>query len=121
MTPEEKQKADAWMLLQDGDVVRKRIMDTMHDVFDRPEVMRWISGKMVDAEGNHISTPLKSYFEKQLERNLRMILADGVQKEVAQILRPMIEAAMRDYAEQVSNDLKELKKLKSKGPIHARR
>jgi len=121
MTPEEQQKADAWMLLQDGDVVRKRIMDTMHDVFDRPEVMRWISGKMVDAEGNHMSTPLKSYFEKQLERNLRLILADGVGNEVARLLKPMVQQAVQDYAEQVDKSLKELRRMKSKGPIHARR
>ncbi len=36
MTPEEKQKADAWMTLQDRDVVEKRITQVMTDLFQHP-------------------------------------------------------------------------------------
>ncbi len=121
MTPEEKQKADAWMLLKDSDAVRTRIMDTMQDVFNRPEVMRWLASKMVEAEANAMNSPLKAYFEKQLERNLRLILADGVGNEVSRLLYPMVDEAVKRHAEQVSKDLAELKKLKSKGPIHGKR
>ncbi len=121
MTPEEKQKADAWMLLKDGDAVRTRIMDTMQDVFNRPEVMRWLASKMVEAETNAMNTPFKAYFERQLERNLRMILAEGVSNEVRRLMQPMIDDAVKRHAEQISKDLAELKKFKSKGPIHGKR
>lgn len=120
MTPEEKQKADAWLLLKDGDAVRTRIMDTMQDVFNRPDVMRWLASKMIEAELSPMNSPLKSYFERQLERNLRMILADGVGNEVQRLMQPMIDEAVKRHAEQVSKDLAELKKLKSKGPIGRR-
>ena len=122
MTPEEKQKADAWMLLKDGDVVTDRIHQTIAGVFERVEVATWVAGKLVDAELRGMRTPLKAYFEKQLERNLRMVLADGVTDEkLALIMYPMIDEAVKRHAEQVSKDLAELKKLKSKGPIHGKR
>lgn len=121
MTPEEQQKADAWMLLQHAPVVEKRIMDTMQSVFDRPEVMSWLARQMVEAEGKTMRTPLKAYFEQQLERNLRLILAEGVGNEVARLMQPMLDETVKRHAEQVSKDLAELKKLKSKGPLHARR
>ena len=121
MTPEEKQKADAWMLLQSSDVVHKRILDTMQTTFDRPEVMSWLAGKMVEAEVNTMRTPLKTYFEQQLERNLRMILAEGVHDRLMDIMRPMVEAEVQLYAEQTSKQLAEIKKLKSKGPIYGKR
>lgn len=121
MTPEEQQKADAWVLLQDSDVVRKRILDVMQGVFEQPEPMRWIARKMVDAEIDRGHAPLRQYFEGQLERNLRMILAEGVQDRLAEIVAPMIDAAVKRHVEQVSKDLAELKKLKSKGPIHGKR
>jgi hypothetical protein len=122
MTPEEKQKADAWMLLKDGDAVTDRIHGVMAAVFERPEVCSWVAGKMVSAETHTMHTPLKTYFEKQLERNLRMVLAEGVTDEkLALIMYPMIDEAVKRHAEQVSKDLAELKKLKSKGPIHGKR
>lgn len=121
MTPEEKQKADAWMLLKDGDAVRTRILDVVQAAFEQREVMSWMAGKMVDAEKNSLRTPLKHYFEGQLERNLRMILADGVGNEVSRLLYPMVDEAVKRHAEQVSKDLAELKKLKSKGPIYGKR
>jgi hypothetical protein len=120
MTPEEKQKADAWMLLKDGDVVTDRIHAAMAAVFDRPEVCSWVSGKLVDAELKTMRTPLKHYFEDQLQRNLRLILADGVGSEVQRLLGPMVDEAVKRHAEQVSKDLAELKKLRSKGPIGRR-
>lgn len=120
MTPEEKQKADAWVTLQDKDVVHRRILDTMQTTFDRPEVMSWLASKMVEAEVNTMRTPLKAYFEKQLERNLRLILADGIGNEMSRLLYPMVDEAVKRHAEQVSKDLAELKKLKSKGPIGRR-
>lgn len=121
MTPEEKQKADAWMLLKDGDVVADRIHKAMAAVFDRPEVCSWVSGKLVQSEMSTMRTPLKTYFEQQLERNLRLILADGVGNEVQRLMQPMLDEAVKRHAEQVSKDLAELKKLKSKGPVHGKR
>ncbi len=121
MTPEDKQKADAWMTLQTGDVVTDRIMKVMQDVFNRPEVMSWLARQMVEAESKTMRSPLKAYFEDQLQRNLRLILAEGVGNEVSRLLYPMVDEAVKRHAEQVSKDLAELKKLKSKGPIHARR
>ena len=120
MTPEEKQKADAWMLLKDGDVVTDRIHQTIAGVFERVEVATWVAGKLVDAELRGMRTPLKAYFEKQLERNLRLILAEGVGNEVRRLMEPMLDEAVKRHAEQVSKDLAELKKLKSKGPIGRR-
>lgn len=121
MTPEEQQRADAWMLLQDKDAVSKRIMDVMQMVFASPEIMRWIAAKMVDAEKNSINTPLKHYFEGQLERNLRMILAEGVTDRLVEIVTPMVDKAVKDHVFRVSAELKELRNLKSKGPIHGKR
>lgn len=120
MTPEEQQKADAWMLLQDKDAVSKRIMDVMQMAFTSPEIMRWLARKLVESEKSMHSPPLKHYFEGQLERNLRMILAEGVQDRLAEIVAPMIDAAVKRHAEQVSKELSDLKKLKSKGPIGRR-
>lgn len=120
MTPEEQQKADAWMLLQTSDVVQKRILDVMQTAFSQPEVMRWLARKLVEAEKNLGAAPLKMYFEGQLERNLRMILANGVGSEVQRLMQPMLDEAVARHAEQVSKDLAELKKLKSKGPIGRR-
>lgn len=121
MTPEDKQKADAWMTLQGKDVVTNRIVDVMQNTFSSPEVMRWMATKMIDAETRSMAAPLKMYFEKQLERNLRLILADGVGNEVARLMQPMVDEAVARHADRVSKELAELKKLKSKGPIHARR
>lgn len=121
MTPEEQQKADAWMLLQDKDAVSKRIMDVMQMAFASPEIMRWMARKLVEAEKGAHNTPLKHYFEGQLERNLRMILAEGVTDTLVEVMHPMIDEAVKRHAEQVSKDLAELKKLKSKGPIHGKR
>jgi hypothetical protein len=120
MTPEEKQKADAWMLLKDGDAVTDRIHHTMAAVFERAEVCSWLTGKLVQAETDTMRTPLKTYFERQLERNLRLILAEGVGNEVRRLMEPMLDEAVKRHAEQVSKDLAELKKLKSKGPIGRR-
>lgn len=121
MTPEEKQKADAWMLLKDADAVEKRIHQIMAAVFERPEVMSWMAGLMVDAESKTMRSPLRTYFEKQLERNLRLILADGVGNEVSRLLYPMVDEAVKRHADRVSKELAELKKLRSKGPIHGKR
>ncbi len=121
MTPEEKQKADAWMTLQDRDAVEKRITQVMTDLFQHPEAARWMLVRLISADENSINQPLKSYFEDQLQRNLRLILADGVGNEVARLLKPMVQQAVQDYAEQVDKSLKELRRMKSKGPIHARR
>lgn len=121
MTPEEQQKADAWMLLKDKDVVHTRILDTMQLAFEKPEIMRWIADKMVEAEKDMYVQPLKQYFERQLERNLRMILADGVGNEVQRLMQPMVDEAVARHADRVSKELAELKKLKSKGPIHGKR
>jgi len=121
MTPEEQQKADAWMTLQDMNVVEKRILDVLQSTFSRPEVMNWMAREMVAAEDRTMRTPLKGYFEDQLQRNLRMILAGGVGSEVARLMHPMLEDAVARHVGQVSKDLAELKKLKSKGPIHGKR
>ncbi len=121
MTPEEKQKADAWVLLQGKSVVDDRIVEVMKDVFNRPEVMSWMAGQMVSAETHTMRTPLKTYFEQQLERNLRLILADGMEERIERVLRPMVREAVNRHTEQVSKDLAELKKLRSKGPIHGKR
>jgi hypothetical protein len=121
MTPEEKQKADAWMTLQSGDVVHRRICDSVTALFTDAQAARWMSNHLVVAESRTGSAPLKHYFERQLERNLRLILAEGVQREVAEILKPMIAAAVQEHAEQVDKQLAEMKRLKSKGPIHGRR
>ncbi len=77
--------------------------------------------QLIEADEKSINQPLKSYFEDQLQRNLRLILADGVGNEVARLLKPMVQQAVQDYAEQVDKSLKELRRMKSKGPIHARR
>lgn len=121
MTPEEQQKADAWMLLKDGNLVTERILNTMQAILGKPEIGRWLSQRLIDADKQSVTPPLKMYFEQQLERNLRMILAEGVQDRLAEIVRPLIDEAVKRNVEQVSKDLAELKKLKSKGPIHARR
>jgi hypothetical protein len=121
MTPEEKQKADAWMTLQDRDAVEKRIGKVFVEMFQDRDAGRWVIRKLIEADENSINQPLKSYFESQLQRNLRMILADGVGNEVARLLKPMVQQAVQDYAEQVDKSLKELRRMKSKGPIHARR
>lgn len=121
MTPEEKQKADAWFTLQGKDVVHQRILDTFTTIFQSPEAARWVITRLLAAEQESYSKPLKAYFEQQLERNLRLILADGVGNEVARLMQPMLDEAVKRHAEQVSKDLAELKKLKSKGPIHGKR
>lgn len=121
MTPEEKQKADAWMLLKDGNLVTDRILNTVQAILSKPEIGRWMSMRLIDAEKTGGYAPLKMYFEAQLERNLRLILAEGVQTRLEEIVRPMIDEAVKRNVEQVSKDLAEIKKLKSKGPIHGRR
>lgn len=121
MTPEEQQKADAWVLLQHAPVVEKRIMDVMQSTFSRPEVMSWMAGKMVDADKVALAAPLKRYFEQQLQRNLRLILAEGVGNEVSRLLHPMVDEAVARHADRVSKQLAELKKLKSKGPVYGKR
>lgn len=108
------------MLLQTSDVVHKRILDTMQTAFTSPEIMRWLARKLVEAEKSMHSPPLKGYFEGQLERNLRMILAEGVQDRLEEIVRPMIYQAVQAHMDTVSKQLHELKKLKSKGPIGRR-
>lgn len=75
MTPEEQKKADAWLLLHDKDVVTRRIGNVIVEAFKDPETAVWFLNKLVVAERRSLTTPLKSYFEGQLERNLRMILA----------------------------------------------
>lgn len=122
MTPEEQQKADAWMTLQTSDVVTQRVGQIVAGFFERPEAAVWMSGKLVDAEkaGAMLRAPLKLYFESQLERNLRLILAEGVGNEVARLMQPMLDETVKRHAEQVSKDLAELKKLKSKGPLGRR-
>ena len=121
MTPEEKQKADAWMTLQDRDVVEQRVAKVFIDFFQDPQGVKWILDKLIAGDKKTIHAPLRMYFEGQLERNLRLILADGVGNEVARLLKPMVQQAVQDYAEQVDKSLKELRRMKSKGPIHARR
>jgi glutamyl-tRNA reductase len=121
MTPEEKQKADAWMTLQTGDVVTDRIQRSFGALFERPEVASWLASRMVEAESRTMRTPLRTYYEQQLERNLRMILADGMEERIERVLRPMVREAVNRHTEQVSKDLAELKKLRSKGPIHGKR
>jgi hypothetical protein len=121
MTPEEKQKADAWMTLQDRDAVEKRIGRVFIELLENREVGKWMLRQLIEADENSINQPLRSYFESQLQRNLRMLLADGVGNEVARLLKPMVKKEVQDYAEQVDKSLKELRRMKSKGPIHARR
>lgn len=121
MNPEEQQKADAWMLLTDKDAVTNRIGKVMAEIFENPSSARWLSQRLINADKQSISPPLKVYFEQQLERNLRMILAEGVHDRLAEIMRPMVEAEVQLYAEQTSKQLAEIKKLKSKGPIHGKR
>lgn len=108
------------MLLQTSDVVHKRILDTMQTAFTSPEIMRWLARKLVESEKSMHSPPLKGYFEGQLERNLRMILAEGVQDRLAEIVAPMVDKAVKDHVFRVSAELKELRNLKSKGPIGRR-
>lgn len=119
MTPEEQQKADAWMLLTEKDAVANRIGRVLVEIFENPSSARWLSQRLIDADKQGMG-PLKMYFEQQLERNLRMILAEGVQDRLAEIVRPLIDEAVKRNVEQVSKDLAELKKLKSKGPIGRR-
>ncbi len=121
MTPEEQQKADAWMTLQDKDTVGQRIGQVIVEMFQNRDAGRWMLKQLIEADEKSINQPLKSYFEDQLQRNLRLILADGVGNEVARLLKPMVQQAVQDYAEQVDKSLKELRRMKSKGPIHARR
>lgn len=121
MTPEEKQKADAWVLLHSKDVVVDRIGKVIVEVFENTAAAAWIAKQLVDADKAALSPPLRMYFEAQLERNLRLILADGVGNEVRRLLQPMVDEAVARHAEQVDKSLKELKKLKSKGPIHGKR
>lgn len=120
MTPEEQQKADAWMLLTDKDAVTNRIGRVLVEIFENPSSARWLSQRLVDADKQGMG-PFKLYFEQQLERNLRMILAEGVQDRLEEIVRPMIHEAVQSHMDTVSKQLNELKKLKSKGPIHGRR
>lgn len=121
MNPAEKQKADAWMLLQDSDAVTNRVGQIVAGFFERPEAANWMASQLVAAEKNGLRTPLKLYFEQQLQRNLRMILAEGVGNEVSRLLHPMVDEAVARHADRVSKQLAELKKLKSKGPIHGKR
>lgn len=121
MTPEEQQKADAWMLLQDKDTVGQRIGQVIVEMFQTRDAGRWMLRQLIAADKEAIGAPLREYFEAQLERNLRMILADGVGNEVRRLMEPVIDEAVKRHAEQVSKDLKELRRMKSKGPIHARR
>ena len=121
MTPEEQQKADAWMLLTDKDAVTNRIGRVLVEIFENPSSARWLSQRLIDADKKGGVPPLRQYFEQQLERNLRMILAEGVQDRLAEIMYPMIDEAVARHADRVSKELAELKKLKSKGPIHGRR
>jgi len=122
MTPEEKQKADAWMLLQGKDAVTNRVGEIVAGFFENPEAAVWMANRLVKAEAmQSINKPLKNYFEDQLQRNLRLILADGIGNEMSRLLYPMVDEAVKRHAEQVSKDLAELKKLKSKGPIYGKR
>lgn len=120
MTPDE-QKADAWMLLTEKDAVTNRIGRVLVEIFENPSSARWLSQRLIDADKQGGVPPLRNYFEQQLERNLRMILAEGVQDRMAEIMYPMIDEAVARHADRVSKELAELKKLKSKGPIHGRR
>ena len=120
MTPEEQQKADAWMLLTDKDAVTNRIGRVLVEIFENPSSARWLSQRLIDADKQGMG-PFKSYFEHQLERNLRMILAEGVQTRLEEIVQPMIDEAVKRNVERVNKDLAELKKLKSKGPVYGRR
>lgn len=119
MTPDE-QKADAWMLLTDKDAVTNRIGRVLFEIFENPSSARWLSQRLIDADKQALVAPLRQYFEQQLERNLRMILAEGVQDRLEEIVRPMIAEAVKAYMDNISKDLAELKKLKSKGPIGRR-
>lgn len=121
MTPEEKQKADAWMLLTDKDAVTNRVGQIVAGFFESPQAASWMTAKMVDADKKALAAPLKNYFEQQLQRNLRLILAEGVGNEVSRLLHPMVDEAVARHADRVSKQLAELKKLKSKGPVYGRR
>ena len=121
MTPEEQQKADAWMLLTDKDAVTNRIGRVLVEIFENPSSARWLTQRLIDADKQAVSPPMRVYFEQQLERNLRMILAEGVQDRMAEIMYPMIDEAVARHADRVSKELAELKKLKSKGPVYGRR
>lgn len=119
MTPDE-QKADAWMLLTDKDAVTNRIGRVLVEIFENPSSARWLSQRLIDADKQGGVPPLRSYFEQQLERNLRMILAEGVQDRLEEIVRPMIHEAVKEHINAISTELNALKKLKSKGPIGRR-
>lgn len=121
MTPEEKQKADAWMLLKDKDLVSQRIQDVFIGLFRSREAARWVSQHLIEAEEGSHAPPLQKYFERQLERNLRMILAEGVQDRLEEIVRPLVYEAVQRHVETVDKQLAEMRRLKSKGPINARR
>jgi hypothetical protein len=121
MTPEEQQKADAWMLLTDKDAVTNRIGKVMVEIFENPSSARWLSQRLIDADKQSVSPPMRMYFEGQLERNLRMILAEGVQSRLEEIVMPLLDDMVRRHANTISKELNDLKKLKSKGPIHGRR
>lgn len=120
MTPEEKQKADAWMTLQDKDTVEKRIGKVFVEMFQDYDAGRWVIRKLIEADEKSINMPLRQYFEGQLERNLRLILADGVGNEVRRLMQPMLDEAVARHAEQIDKSLKELRRMKSKGPIGRR-
>lgn len=120
MTPEEQQKADAWMTLQDKDTVDKRIGRVFVELLENRDAGRWMLKQLIASDRESMTPPLRAYFEDQLQRNLRMLLADGVGNEVARLLKPMVQQAVQDYAEQVDKSLKELRRMKSKGPIHGK-
>lgn len=121
MTPEEQQKADAWMLLTDKDAVYNRIGKVLVDILQNPSSARWVSQRLIDADKQAVAPPMRMYFEQQLERNLRMILAEGVHDRLSVIVAPLIDEAVKRHMDRVSKDLVELKKLRSKGPIHGKR
>ena len=121
MTPEEQQKADAWMLLTDKDAVTNRIGKVLVDILQDKQAAAWMSQRLIDADKSVIHSPFRMYFEQQLERNLRMILAEGVHDRLSVIVAPLIDEAVKRHMDRVSKDLVELKKLRSKGPIHGKR
>ena len=121
MTPEEQQKADAWMLLTEKDVVTNRIGKVLVDILQNPTSASWVSQRLIDADKSTLNSPFRRYFEQQLERNLRLILAEGVHDRLAEIVAPLIDEAVKRHMDRVSKDLVELKKLRSKGPIHGKR
>ena len=108
------------MLLTDKDAVAKRIGKSMIEIFENRQAAAWVSQRLIDADKSTIQSPLKQYFEQQLERNLRMILAEGVQDRLVEIVAPLIDEAVKRHMDRVSKDLVELKKLRSKGPIGRR-